>query len=105
MIIEEIVGRLQGFDCPESRRPASDYEIAKSKEALALALDFLGSPGDLWCRREMKRDSLGRELVTIWHVLDGIETDLGTALHDAELATIWPTRWWQVYDPKGRTRS
>ena len=98
-VTEEIIGRLQGFDCPESRRPASDFEIGKAHEAYNLAVAFLNGPGDLWCRRELKRDSFGRELVTIWHVIDGLETDLGTSLLDAGLAVRWPTRWWQVYDP------
>jgi endonuclease YncB( thermonuclease family) len=101
-IIEDIVGRLQGFDCPESRRPASDFEIGKSHEALNVALEFLNSPGALWCRRELKTDSFGRELVTLWHVVDEIQTDLGETLFGMALATRWPMRWWQLYDPLRR---
>lgn len=105
--IQSIVGRLLGFDCPESRRllcrecglRTSDYELAKAAETYNVAVAFLNGPGDLWCRREMKRDSFGRELVTVWHVIDGIETDLGTSLLDAGLATPWPTRWHEVFDP------
>ena len=37
-IREGLVGRLMGWDCPESRRPASDYEIRRSRDALAIAL-------------------------------------------------------------------
>lgn len=99
---EDLVGRILGVDCPESRRPASDYEIAQSKRALALTREFITGPGNLWSRREMKTDSFGRELVTLWHELDGIRTDLAQALVDAQLATWWPLRWWQAYDPGGR---
>jgi endonuclease YncB( thermonuclease family) len=98
-ITEAIVGRLQGFDCPESKRPASDFEIGKSHEALNIAIAFLNSPGALWCRRELKTDSFGRELVTLWHVVDEIQTDLGETLFGMGLATRWPTRWHEVYDP------
>jgi endonuclease YncB( thermonuclease family) len=102
-VTEAIVGRLQGWDCPESRRPASDFEIGKSVETLNVAIAFLNSLGVLWCRRELKRDSFGRELVTVWHVIDEIQTDLGETLHGMGLATLWPVRWWQVYDPsRGR---
>lgn len=99
-IIESADTRLQGFDCPESRRPASPYEIGKAAEAYNLAVAFLNAPGDLWCRRELKREKYGRELVTIWHDYDGIATDLGEALFDAGLAVRWPTRWWQTFDPQ-----
>jgi endonuclease YncB( thermonuclease family) len=98
-IREALVGRLQGWDCPESKRPASDYEIGKSHEALNIAIDFLNSPGALWCRRELKTDSFGRELVTLWHVVDEIQTDLAETLYGMGLATRWPQRWWQRYDP------
>jgi endonuclease YncB( thermonuclease family) len=98
-IREAIVGRLQGWDCPESKRPASDFEIGKSHEALNVALQFLNSPGALWCRRELKTDSFGRELVTLWHTIDEIQTDLGETLFGMGLATRWPKRWWQVFDP------
>lgn len=100
MITEEIEARLQGFDCPESRRPASSFEIGKAAEAYNLAVAFLNAPGDLWCRRELKRDSFGRELVTIWHLSGGLITDLGESLSDAGLAVRWPIRWWQTFDPQ-----
>src|SRR5215207_4389900 len=100
--VQTIVGRLLGFDCPESRRPASDYEIGKAAEAYNLAVAFLNGPGALWCRRELKRDSFGRELVDVWHVIDGIETHLGEALYDAGLATRWPVKWRHIYTDAGQ---
>jgi endonuclease YncB( thermonuclease family) len=98
---EDIVGRIAGIDCPETRRPASAFEIGKAGEALVMTRAFITGPGDLWCRR-VGEDDFGRALVYLWHELGSIITDLGQVLVDAGLATIWPTRWWQVYDPTGR---
>lgn len=99
---EDVIGRILGFDCPETRRPASDFERTSAKLALAFTRAFITGPGALWSRREMVRDAFGRDLVTLWHEVGEIRTDLGEALFDACLATRWPTKWYEVYDPTGR---
>lgn len=107
-LTEKLVARINGYDCPETRRTkcstcelyASLYEIGQAAKATELTIEFITSLGQLTSIREDKRDNFGRDLIQLHHEFDGIITDLGTALHDAELATVWPTRWHEVYDPK-----
>lgn len=106
-ISENIVARLNGWDCPELKRRkcgtcglyASPYEIRKATEAWQLTNDFIYSQGQLSSIREERRDAFGRELVELHHEIDGIVTDLGFALMDANLATSWPNRWHERFDP------
>ena len=91
--------RPQGFDTPEKRKPASAYEIREAFRAQAAAREFLLGPGQLWCRLTGKQ-TFNRDLVDLFHEIDGIRTDLAEHLLDAGLATRWPTRWYQVYDPE-----
>ena len=93
--------RLRGYDTPEKRRPASAYEMRMSFLALEHTRAFLTGPGVVWCHLTGNQ-TLGRELVDVWHEVAGsegpIRTDLGESLLDAGLATRWPQRWHEVWD-------
>lgn len=95
--------RLLGYDTPEKNK-GSLHERNQSKIAQAVTERFLGQPtGQLWVRTEVDPDNFGRYLGDIWQeAADGTESHLGALLERRGLATVWPTRWFEVYDPGGR---
>lgn len=94
--------RLAGIDCPETHK-GSAYERAKAAEAKALALAFLAGHGWLWAATEPDPDDFGRWLADVWAETptgaEPVVEHLADQLLAAGLATRWPTRWRDVYDP------
>jgi len=88
--------RLLGYDCPE-RYHGSPYERQQGAEAARVATEWLTAQTGLWVRTEKDPDSFGRWLGDIWND-DG--EYLREVLVGAKLATIWPIRWHEVYDPQ-----
>jgi endonuclease YncB( thermonuclease family) len=95
-----ITVRLDGFDCPELNG-GDAYEKQKGQEAKALAVEFLTlQDAILWVRTEKDPDSFGRWLGDIWSEdVDGNQQHLGDVLRAAGLASVWPTRWHQEFEP------
>ena len=92
--------RLYGYDCPELRK-GSEFEKQKAIEARTVATEFFKSSNNErpWIRTEKDPDSFGRWLGEIWWEMpNGSASHLGDWLHGMELATVWPTRWRDVYD-------
>lgn len=91
--------RLDGYDCPELRS-GSDFEKQKGIEARdATASFFAKNIGYLWCQTEKDPDNFGRWLGKVWFETENVILDLGQWLELQELATIWPERWHERYDP------
>ena len=95
--------RLDGYDCPE-RNSGSLFEKNSAATATAFASlwlrDALGT--GLWVRTEKDPDNFGRWLGDVWVEYDGDqwpERHLGAELRAQGLASIWPTRWRQEFDP------
>jgi endonuclease YncB( thermonuclease family) len=92
--------RLLGFDCPE-KNSGDDYEKQQAAKATAVTVEFLTTaPGVLWVRTEKDPDSFGRWLGEVWREADdGTRTLLGDVLRAEGLASIWPTRWHEEFEP------
>jgi endonuclease YncB( thermonuclease family) len=94
--------RLDGYDCPEITK-GSAFEKAEAKRARMYSAAWLASlpayDDGLWIRTEKDPDSFGRWLGDLWYEGDNGQYHLGRALAGAQLATEWPTRWHEVYDP------
>lgn len=91
--------RLFGYDTPEMRK-GTTFEREQGAAARALASDwFAGLSGEIYVRTH-KADSFGRWLADVHEGHDGeVGEHLGDVLAAAELATSWPTRWREVFDP------
>jgi endonuclease YncB( thermonuclease family) len=90
--------RLLGYDGPERHR-GSTREKNLAVVASVFAEAFLKSEQSLWVRTEPDPDSFGRWLGEIWREDNaGKKTFLGAELHEAGLASVWPTRWSDEYD-------
>lgn len=97
--------RLYPWDCPELRSSdASPFEKRQAKRARELAIDWLltvpySEDDTLWVTTEKDPESFGRWLGDFWFATAPLLT-LGTALFNSDLATRWPVRWHDTYDPK-----
>jgi endonuclease YncB( thermonuclease family) len=91
--VQEI--RLGGADCPEKHK-GSVFERSEAVRAQNLTTGWLRSH-TLAMRSEPIPDDFGRWLGYVWDATTGVY--LVDDLAAAGLATIWPTRWRQVYDP------
>ena len=96
--------RLNQWDTPELRR-GSEFEKSEARRATEAASDFITeavTAEALWVRTYKDPDSFGRWLADIHRINDDMITiDLGQYLHEQDLATRWPTRWREIYDPQG----
>jgi endonuclease YncB( thermonuclease family) len=93
--------RLNGYDCPEAHK-GSDWEKDQATKARDIATAFLtGNAGHLWIQTEKDPDNFGRWLGDIWaEHPDGYGPfRLGEGLRNMGLASVWPTRWRDEYDP------
>lgn len=92
--------RLYGVDCPERRR-GSEFEKSEARRATEVSLEWLidaASEGNLWVRTHRDPDDFGRWLGEVWQD-DGVgERYLSEHLKEEGLASIWPTRWHEVFD-------
>ncbi len=86
--------RLQGFDCPEANR-GSEFEKSEAIRAKQVAAIYFGTAATVWCRTYKDPDNFGRWLGYIW---DDNGVSLADDLVAQDLATVWPTRWREVYD-------
>jgi micrococcal nuclease len=100
--------RLLGYDCPESRKgSAFERGAASSAKAEAAAwfasVDLAPAGGVLWVRTEKDPDDFGRWLGEVWMEDDrgGRPTLLGNWLRSLSLASVWPKRWREEFDPGG----
>ena len=92
--------RLRGWDTPELRR-GSEFEKQSAVSATRFVERWFEVERlDQYRIRTHKSDSFGRWLCDIWR--SGSTSDLGEALHRADLATPWPTRWRDVFDKEDR---
>lgn len=104
--------RLLGADCPETHH-GSAFERAHGVKAtlfaeqwLVDALDGDGfEDGLLWVRTQKDPDDFGRWLGEVWREPQPIDLAadhwlLVDDLVDRGLATRWPTRWHETYDPQ-----
>jgi micrococcal nuclease len=91
--------RLLGYDTPELHHGSSN-ERARGQQAKAITAAWFGQPDRrYWVRTEKDPDSFGRWLADTWSELGDDVSRLGDVLSTEELATMWPTRWREVYDP------
>lgn len=91
--------RLFGYDTPEMRK-GSPFERERGAAARDLATTWFGEVGAEIYVRTHKADSFGRWLADVHDGRDGEVGDhLGDVLAAADLATSWPTRWREVFDP------
>jgi endonuclease YncB( thermonuclease family) len=90
--------RLFGYDTPERHR-GSTREKNLAVVAAVFADAFLKSTDTLWMRTEPDPDNFGRWLSEIWREDEaGDKTYLGAELHEAGLASVWPSRWHEEFD-------
>lgn len=92
--------RLLDYDCPELNR-GSAFEKERASVAKAITTEFLANgvlSGSLYVRTEKDPDSFGRWLGEVWIETATSYRLLGKALEELNLATVWPTRWREVYD-------
>lgn len=94
--------RLYGYDCPEMNS-GTPYEREMAKAARDTAAGFLDAgilADDLRVTTEHDPDNFGRWLGTVYRpgTDDRPPAILGEILEQNQLATVWPTRWRQVYD-------
>lgn len=95
--------RLNGYDCPESNR-GSTFERERARAARELAAGFLDAgilADDLRVVTAHDPDDFGRWLGDVYRTGVDVNSHLGELLLNAELATVWPTRWRERYDPRG----
>jgi endonuclease YncB( thermonuclease family) len=94
--------RLNGYDCPE-KRSGSYYEKQQAIVATKVATDFLEEGvrlSDLWVETLPDPDDFGRWLGTVWRESETVvATTLGNLLRRAGLASLWPQRWHEEFDP------
>jgi endonuclease YncB( thermonuclease family) len=98
--------RLDGWDCPEKHK-GSRFERAQALLAQSMTTAFFQDnlASGIWVRSRKHPDDFGRYLGAVYtgRSADDLSgTPLGAFLASKELATPWPTRWYEVYDPKGR---
>jgi endonuclease YncB( thermonuclease family) len=94
--------RLYGWDTPEINR-GTVFEKSEARRAGAVAALFLttalAGEETVWVRTERDPDNFGRWLGEVWaEAPDGAVTTLGDLLHEARLASAWPTRWREEFD-------
>lgn len=93
--------RLLGWDCPEAHQ-GSPFERSRAVAARHAAATFLAGNPHLKVATEPDVDNFGRWLGRIFDATPGRQADLGNSLASVGLATPWPTRWRQIYDPLGK---
>lgn len=93
--------RLNGYDCPETRR-GSEFEREKGAEATEAAIQWFAEHQPLHHLRVVthKADSFGRWLADITALDEDRQpvSRLGEHLMGLGLAVEWPKRWNEVYD-------
>lgn len=100
--------RLDGYDTPESRSPASAYEKAQAYEATKFATEWfqthMEQGHDLWVRTKPDpQASLDRWVGEVWAETPNGSERLGEALLAANLAVLDPggkVTWHSVHDPR-----
>jgi endonuclease YncB( thermonuclease family) len=101
--------RLDGWDTPETRKPASPYEKRMGAQATRFADDWfavhLAAGSKIWCRTTPDpTESLDRWVGEIWaETLMGATLDLGAQMERSGLAVPDPDgdhHWWQTHDPE-----
>jgi endonuclease YncB( thermonuclease family) len=87
--------RLDGFDAPELNS-GDTYERQKGAEAKAVAAQWFGDHyGLVRVATKPDPDSFGRWLGQVY----AGDSLLGDVLRAEGLASIWPTRWHQEFEP------
>jgi endonuclease YncB( thermonuclease family) len=93
--------RLMGVDCPEKRQGSAFERRTAFNAQQFTALWLTPREGvSLWVRTEKDPDNFGRWLGDVWGENGESAQNLGSALIIAHLATEYPTRWHEVYDPE-----
>lgn len=104
--------RLDGWDTPEKKsmpgRVVGPRERAAAARATALSTAWMKGHLDaghpIWVATQPDPEKYGRWLGKVSvHLPDGTTEELGEALHQQDLATVWPTRWWQTHPEAGST--
>lgn len=90
--------------CPRCHLKTSPYELAQAKLATELTHKWFDYPigEELWVTTQKDPEVYGRWLGDFWFDSPYTAT-LGLALEQADLATTWPMRWHEEFDP-GRNR-
>lgn len=96
--------RLDGWDTPEKRsqpgRVVGPRERAAAKAAQEFSAQWLEHHvhlGSVWVETEIDPEKYGRWLGKVTAEEDDASLSLGDGLAAADLATVWPTRWWQTH--------
>lgn len=98
--------RLADYDTPEVYGRKSDFELFKARQATAFVAEWLDwhlDSADVYVMATTRKDpdSFGRWLATLtaYDLASGRRlSSLGEQLREAELASIWPTRWREEFD-------
>jgi endonuclease YncB( thermonuclease family) len=98
--------RAADLDTPEKNK-GSEFERSQARLAQEFVSEFFSDAHRrgrrLWIHTEKDPDNFGRWLGDIWwEDLRGEQEHLSNALIAVSLATVYPTRWYEVYDPTGR---
>lgn len=97
-----INARLAGFDCPELRKGTA-YEREQGKIARDVSARWISTvltTARVFVRTEPIEDDFGRWLGDLWAEWEnGTTARLGDVLRDGELASIWPRKWRDEFDP------